>query len=72
MKEQNIAPPQVSLPVFTLNAKWQITFFSQSAENLLGVKAAAAIGMNCQDFFNHPDHLADFLNSAPIWLQASR
>ncbi|MEW6290956.1 MAG: sigma 54-interacting transcriptional regulator [Thermodesulfobacteriota bacterium] len=61
MKKQNIAPHQVSLPVFTLNAKWQIAFFSQAAENLLGVKAAAAIGMNCRDFFNHPDHLADFL-----------
>ena len=60
MNEQITAPTQVSLPVFTVNSRWEITFFSQAAEDLLGVKAAEAIGMNCHDFFSQHDHLRNF------------
>jgi len=60
MNEQITAPAQVSLPVFTVNSRWEITFFSQAAEDLLGVKAAEAIGMKCHDFFSQHDHLRNF------------
>jgi len=62
MNEQITAPPQVLLPVFTVDANWEITFFSQAAEELLQVKASDTIGMKCHNFFSHHDHLSDFIN----------
>ncbi|MEW6519451.1 MAG: sigma 54-interacting transcriptional regulator [Thermodesulfobacteriota bacterium] len=61
MNPQDRLPPRVIPPVFTVNARWEISYFSEAAAELLGVQAASAIGLNCKEFFSHHEHLTDFL-----------
>ncbi|MBI5556037.1 MAG: sigma 54-interacting transcriptional regulator [Deltaproteobacteria bacterium] len=62
MNSQAPFPPQVTLAVFTVNAKWEITSFSQAAEDLLGLKAADMIGRNCHDVFSNQERFTDLFN----------
>ena len=62
MNQQTTLPPQVTLAAFTVNSRWEITAFSQAAQDLLEIKATDIIGTNCHDFFSRHARFTDLFN----------
>lgn len=51
--------PKIHLAFLTVDANWEITSFSQAAEELLGLQADQLIGRNCHDFFGSQERFSE-------------
>ncbi|MFZ5759082.1 MAG: sigma 54-interacting transcriptional regulator [Thermodesulfobacteriota bacterium] len=65
MKHQPALPPPVTLAVFSVDSQWQITSFSQAAEELLGLRAADMIGKHCHDLFSREERFSELFLQCP-------
>lgn len=55
--------PKVTDAIFKVNANWELTFFNEAAEGLLGLKSKNVIGRSCHDVFGVDQRFAELFSA---------